>query len=131
MVKVIIGNKGSGKTKWLIAQVNAAAEQSHGNVVCLEQVRKLTTQISSRARLIATMDYGISGYDAFYGFLCGLCAGNYDITDVFVDATLRIGGRDYNALCAFLQKVSKLDANFFFTISAGSDELPQEILSFV
>ncbi|MDR0531429.1 MAG: hypothetical protein LBG83_05125 [Oscillospiraceae bacterium] len=130
MVKVIIGNKGTGKTKTLIARVNAAVEQSSGNVVCVEQKRKLTTDISSRARLIATVDYGISGYDAFYGFLSGLCAGNYDITDVFVDATLRIGGRDYSALAAFLAKVAKLEADFFFTVSADKADLPKEILDF-
>jgi ABC-type phosphonate transport system ATPase subunit len=130
MVKIITGKKGSGKTKTLIAQVNAAAEQSPGNVICVEQKRNLTTQITSRARLIATEDYGIAGYDAFYGFLGGLCAGNYDITDIFVDATLRIGGRHFGELTAFLRRAAALDCNLVFTISADIEELPEEILAF-
>jgi ABC-type phosphonate transport system ATPase subunit len=128
MVQIITGKKGSGKTKWLIEQVHAAVEQSSGNVVCVEQLRELTTQISSRARLIATDDYAIVGYDALYGFLSGLCAGNYDITDIFVDATLRIGGRDFGALLAFLRKAAKLETKIFLTISADESELPKEVL---
>jgi len=130
MVKIITGNKGTGKTKVLIDLVHAAYEQSNGNVICVDQKRKLGRAINPRVRLVATEDYGIAGYDAFYGFLSGLCAGNYDITDIFVDATLRIGGRDFTCLAAFLMKVSKLDVNFFFTVSADKESLPEEILAF-
>ena len=134
MVTLITGNKGSGKTKQLIQLVNDAVEASDGNVVCIEQKQKLIYDITSRARLIAADDYAVSGYDAFYGFLCGICARDHDITDVFVDATLRIGGRDYQALAAFLGKAAQLsaalDKRFLFTISAPDEELPPEIFDF-
>ena len=94
MVKLIIGNKGSGKTKRLIELVNGAVEKSNGNVVCIEKERLLTYDVNYRARLIETDHYKVSGYDAFYGFLCGVIAGDHDITDILVDATLKIGGRD-------------------------------------
>jgi energy-coupling factor transporter ATP-binding protein EcfA2 len=133
MVTIITGNKGSGKTKQLIARVQAAAEQSDGNVICIEKKQKLTYDIPSRVRLIATDDYAIAGYDAFYGFLCGIAAGDHDITDIFVDATLRIGTRDYDTLAVFLKKVSKLsesaEKNITFTVSANEEELPAEIFS--
>ena len=134
MVTLITGSKGTGKTKQLIQLVNEAVETSDGNVVCVEQKQKLTYDVSSRVRLIAADDYAVAGYDAFYGFLCGICAGDHDITDIFVDATLRIGGREYQALAAFLGKVSKLsaalDKRFLFTVSAPDEELPEEIFSF-
>jgi len=131
MVTLITGNKGSGKTKQLIHLVNQAVESSDGNVVCIEKTQKLIYNISSRARLIAADDYAVDGCDAFYGFLCGICAGDHDITDIFVDTTLRICGRSLPALSAFLGKVAKLsaalDKRFLFTISAPDAELPPEI----
>jgi len=130
MVTIITGVKGSGKTKLLVERVNAAAANSDGSVICIEQKRKLIYEITSRARLIAADDYGIQGYDAFYGFVSGICAQDHDITDLFVDATLRIGGRDYRALAAFLRKLAGLEKNITLTISADKSELPGEIFEF-
>ena len=134
MISIILGHKGSGKTKSLTSCVNKAIETSKGNVVCVEKETKLTYDVNYRARLIATDDYDVKGYDAFYGFLAGICAGNHDITDVLVDATLRIGGRDYNELARFLENIyelsSKNEKDFVFTISADKDELPASIFNF-
>ena len=80
MISIIIGNKGSGKTKRLISLVNEAVSSSKGNVVCVEKVKKLTYDISHKARLIATDNYSICGFDALYGFLAGIRADNYDVT---------------------------------------------------
>ncbi|MBR6941213.1 MAG: hypothetical protein IKH65_10425 [Clostridia bacterium] len=134
MVKLIIGNKGSGKTKRLISLVNEAVERSNGNVVCVEKERLLTYAINYRARLVETDHYNVTGYDAFYGFLSGIVAGDHDITDVLVDATIKIGGRDMPALADFLKKVSELskiaEQDFTFTISADESELPSEIFEY-
>ena len=77
MIKLIIGNKGAGKTKKLIDLVNSCVENSDGNIVCIEKEPKLTYDISSKARLLETETYAINGHKAFYGFLAGICAGNY------------------------------------------------------
>lgn len=134
MISLITGRKGSGKTKRLIDQVNKAVEASNGNVVCVEKERLLTYDIDYRARLVETDFYKVSGYKAFYGFLSGLCAGNNDITDILIDATLRIGSRDYDELAVFLEKVKELsditEKNFIFTISADESELPAKIFDF-
>ena len=134
MVSLIIGHKGSGKTKLLVDKVNAAIEKSNGNVICVEKETKLTYDVSYRARLVATDSFSVSGFDALYGFLSGLCAGDHDITDIFVDATFRIGGRDYDELAVFLEKVKELsditEKNFVFTVSADDEELPEKIFDF-
>lgn len=134
MVSLIIGHKGTGKTKHLIELVNAAVGHSDGNVVCVEKEPKLTYDVHYRVRLIDTDLYGIQGYDAFYGFLCGVCAGDHDITDVFIDATLKIGGADFGALALFLENldgVSKAsNKNITLTISADKDDLPERIFGF-
>ena len=105
MISLIIGKKGTGKTKVLVEHVNDAVHVSSGNVVCVEKETKLTYDVNYRARLVATDVFSIAGYDAFYGFLSGICAGDHDITDIFVDATYRIAedtDREGTALAAFL-----------------------------
>ena len=134
MIKLLIGEKGTGKTKKLINCVNAALEASNGHVVCVEKDDLLRYQISYKVRLLAASNYKIEGYDAFYGFLSGLCAGDHDITDILIDATLKIGGRNYDELAAFLEKIYELSSdhekNFVFTISADKEELPASIFNF-
>ena len=134
MVYLILGKKGSGKTKKLIELVNNAVEKSNGNVVCIEKERLLTYDVNYRARLVETDHYKVSGYDAFYGFISGILAGDHDITDVLVDATLRIGGRDYDELAAFLAKIAELskiaEQDITFTVSADEEDLPEKIFTY-
>ena len=85
MVKLIMGLKGSGKTKKLVEMVKQAVEEGHGDVVCIEKDKNLTYDIPYSARLIHASEYGINSNVLLRGFLCGLHAGNYDITHVFID----------------------------------------------
>ena len=128
MIKIIIGKKGSGKTKLLADMVNTAADTSLGNVVCIEKSDALIYSIKYKARLIDTDTYGIDGYDEYYGMIAGIKAGNHDITHIFGDATLRIGGRDFDKLAEFFARIAKInDVEFIFTISADKEELPKKI----
>lgn len=128
MIKLIIGKKGSGKTKKLVEMVNAAAETSLGNVVCVEKSSTLTFSVNYKARLIDSDSFGISGYGEYYGMLAGIKSGNHDVTHIFGDATLRIGTRDYEELYAFLERLSKIeDVEFIFTVSCDEAELPAKI----
>ena len=134
MIKLIIGNKGAGKTKKLIDLVNSCVETSSGNVVCIENEPKLTYDISSKARLLETESYNIKGHKALYGFLAGICAGNYDVTEILVDATFKIVGREYDKLPQFFEMLSELseatDVDFYFTISCDKEDLPVEIFDY-
>ena len=94
MISMIIGHKGSGKTKKLIENINDRVEESHGNVVCIEKGQNLTYDLTYRVRLVDSDRFSISSYDELFGFISGICAGNYDVTDIFVDGTLKIGGQD-------------------------------------
>lgn len=107
MVKVIIGKKGTGKTKTLIDMVNKDAGESVGNVVCIEYGDKLKLDISSKARLIDIKSYNIFGIKALEGFILGLFAGNYDISSVYVDSILKIVGEDLNELGKLLDVLDK------------------------
>ena len=135
MINVFIGKKGSGKTKKLIDYANRAVEKSNGNVVVIEKGLKLTYDISHRARLIDSDAYGIQGLEALEGFLCGICAGNYDVTDILLDSTLKIIGTHMAALSELIAKMAKLSetANVTFTLSISADEseLPEDVLAAV
>lgn len=128
MVTLIIGKKGTGKTKKLIALANDTAASSTGNVVVIEKGAKLTYDITHKARLIDSDQYAIGGYDMLFGFLSGICAGNYDVTDILVDSTFKICPTAIEGLEEFIVKVNKLaeDANtkITFLISAAEEDLP-------
>lgn len=133
MIKILTGLKGSGKTKHLIALAHEAVEATKGHVVCVERGDTLTYDVDHKARLINTKEYGIEGYDCFYGFLCGLCACNYDITDILVDSTLKIGGKDKSLddFAAFIKKFAPIcetaNINCVFSVSALAEDIPAEL----
>ena len=131
MVTLIVGKKGSGKTKKLIERANEAVKTSDGNVVVIEKGLKLTYDISHQARLVDSDSYNICGMEALAGFISGICAGNYDVTDIFVDSTLKIIGQDMQALEEFVGRMNKLskedEVNIILLVSADKGELPEGI----
>jgi energy-coupling factor transporter ATP-binding protein EcfA2 len=131
MVTLLIGIKGSGKTKKLISLANEVVTTTSGNVVVIEKGAKLTYDVTHKARLIDTDQYQIDGYDMLFGFISGICAGNYDVTDIFVDSTFKICSKDMNKLKTFVNKLKVLsdnsETNVTLLISAGKDELPDGI----
>lgn len=130
MITLILGKKGSGKTKKLLDLCNEAVAQSKGNVVFIEKDTTLTYNLSHKVRLVAADEYAVGGFDAFYGYIAGMCAGNYDITDIFVDSTLKIGG-GIEGLLGFVEKLKKLsdmaNTNVVLSVSAAQEEIPAEI----
>ena len=96
MVRLIMGVKGSGKTKQLIEMINNAAKDEPGNVVCIEANRNLTYDIHYQIRLIEAQEYKLSNYDMYRGFISGLYAGNYDISHIFIDNLCKTMGGEVN-----------------------------------
>ena len=129
MVTLIIGKKGSGKTKKLIQLANDAVAKSSGNVVVIEKGAGLTYDVTHKARLIDTDVYGIKGYDMLLGFISGICAGNYDVTDIFVDSTFKIAPQGVEGIEEFITKLDALskesEAHITLLVSAGEADLPR------
>ena len=90
MVRVIMGVKGTGKTKQMIELINSAAKSESGSVVCIEHGSKLTYDIHYQIRLIEAKEYALTSFDMLKGFISGLHAGNYDITQVFVESLTKL-----------------------------------------
>ena len=126
MVKVIMGLKGSGKTKRLVDMVREAVDLDHGDVVCIEKEKKLTYDIPYRARLIDAGAYGIGSYELLKGFLSGLHAGNYDITHIFIDNFFKLAGdkspEKLDEFIAWLEDFSaRENVEFVLSVSAGAE----------
>ena len=135
MVKLIVGLKGSGKTKTLINLVNTAAETTKGAVVCIQKGSNLIHEITRSVRLINADDYNITTANSLYGFVCGVCASNYDITDIFVDGTMRICQRDLALIQQFVTEAETILApnniNLTLTLSLDPSNLPEGLKKYV
>ncbi len=134
MIQLITGKKGSGKTKILIDKINGAVKETNGCLVCIEKGATIRSSISYKVRWCDTEQFGIDSYDAFYGYVAGMLAGNYDIKEIFVDGIFRIVGRDYDEIGIMLDKLAKLtgeDVTIVFTLSADNSELPASVTKFI
>ena len=115
MIKVIMGLKGSGKTKKLIESIKDSVVNAHGDVVCIEYGQKLTYDLPHKVRLVDSKEYGISNSDMLKGLLSGLHAGNFDITNVYIDNLYKTIGNDratgeaFVAWCAEFAKVNSME----------------------
>jgi hypothetical protein len=135
MIKLVIGVKGTGKTKTLIDQANAALTTTKGNVVCLEKGSKLRYDINYQVRLINTDDYLISDAQSLEGFVAGILASDNDVTDLLIDSALKICNNDIYAFDQFLAKLDKLTAganiNILITASLPVEEASDMIKKFL
>ena len=123
MIHVIMGLKGSGKTKRLVDSIKDAVVNAHGDVVCIEYGQKLTYDLPHKVRLVDSKEYGISNPDMLKGLLSGLHAGNYDITNVYIDNLYKTIGNDRAAGEEFLLWCAKFaEANFMEVTVTVSDD---------
>ena len=135
MVKLIIGVKGTGKTKALINLVNEAAEATKGTVVCIEKGTGLRFDVKHTVRLINTNEYLVFDCEALYGFIAGILASNHDVTDVFVDSALKIANNEIVKFDDFVKKVDelseKLGVNIVMTSSIPAEEASDIVKKYI
>ncbi len=135
MLKLIMGLKGSGKTKRLVDMVREAVNEETGSVVVIEKERKLTFDIPYQARLIDAGDYDIGSYEFLKGIICGVHAGNYDITHFFIDNFYKlVNDKSPEALETFLTWLDKFSAqekiSFVISLSVDAANLPASVLKY-
>ena len=135
MIQIIMGLKGSGKTKKLIDSINEAVASAQGDVVCIEYGKKLTYDINYRVRLVDSKEYGINNQDKLKGFLSGLHAGNFDITNVYIDNLYKTIGSDRAAGEAFILWCAEFaqanDMNITLSISDDPAEASEAIKAYL
>lgn len=135
MIKLIIGKKGSGKTKTLIEMVNNTLSATKGSVVCIEKGDKLKFDINYRCRLVDTEEYLITDGQSLFGFIAGILASNHDVTDIFVDSALKICENNAESFDKFLDELDALvkthEINCVITSSVDKSEASATVLKYV
>ena len=135
MLKLIIGVKGTGKTKTLIDMVNKTAEESAGSVVCIERGVKLRYDVKYKTRLINTNDYLVFDAQSLFGFVAGILASNHDVTDLFIDSALKICNEDMAAFEKLMGEIAaisdKLGVNVVITASMPAEAASDEIKKYL
>ena len=136
MVSIIMGLKDSGKTKKLVELVREAVNEETGDVVCIEKERKLTYDIPYQARLIDAGVYDIGSYEFLKGLICGVHAGNYDITHFFVDNFYKlVNDKSVDTLVTFLTWLDAFsnaeNISFVISISADPAEMPESVTKYM
>ncbi len=136
MLQLLIGKKGTGKTKVLIANVNDAAKSAAGNVVFISNnTSQNMYDITSKVRMTDTSEFDITSWDEFLGFICGIVSGNFDITNIFVDGTLKIVKNSMDGFEAFLARLDELgkkfDIDFELSVSVDAETAPDYIKKYV
>ena len=135
MIHVIMGLKGSGKTKKLLDSIHEAEANANGSVVCIEYGSKLTYDVTYRVRLVNSKEYGICNPCMLKGFLSGLHAGNFDITHVYIDNLYktigvdRAAGEEFILWCAEFAKANNMEITV--TVSDDPAEASEEIKKFL
>lgn len=131
MIRILIGPKGTGKTKTFINMVNEALSTEKGNVVCITKGSRHTFDISSGVRLVDTDEFHIKNIDAFYGLISGMISQDFDITHIFIDSITKLitcDLNDINSIISDLEVLSeKFNVDFTLAISSEAEELPANI----
>jgi hypothetical protein len=135
MLKLIVGLKGSGKTKTIVEMANAKLAETNGAVVFIEKGTKLIHEVKHQARLLDTDEYLINNADKLYGFVSGNYGSNFDVSDIVIDSALKICGNDMAEFTAFLDNVVAFAAthpvNFVITSSLAAEELPEKFKQYL
>ena len=135
MIHVIMGLKGSGKTKKLLDSIHDAVAEAHGDVVCIEYGKHLTYDVTYKVRLVDSKEYGIKSPEMLKGFISGLHAGNFDITNVYIDNLYKTIGSDRAAGEAFILWCAEFaqanDMNITLSVSDDPAEASEAIKAYL
>ncbi len=131
MVEIIAGEKGKGKTKYLLDKVNNAIKQADGNLVYLDKSQKHMHELNNRVRLINVTDYPITNCDEFLGFVCGIVSQDYDLQEMYLDSFLTIANISDEDMVHAIEKLDviseKFHVKFVLSVSRNEADLPDSV----
>ncbi len=131
MIQIIAGNKGKGKTKYLLEKVNTEIKSVHGNIVYLDKSSQHMYELNNKVRLIDLSEFMLDNADAFIGFICGIISQDHDLEQMYLDSFLKIAHVDQETVAPMLDKLEeigkKYDVTFILSISLDSHQLPEKM----
>lgn len=131
MIQLIVGEKGKGKTKYLLDKVNTEIKNVSGNIVYLDRTAKHMYELNNKVRLIDVSDYFIDNYDQFLGFIAGIISQDHDLQQMYFDGFLAIAQAEVENLETMMKKLNELSerfgVDFVLSISRSESELPESV----
>lgn len=131
MVQLIVGEKGKGKTKYLLDKVNTAIKTANGNIVYLDKSRKHMYELNNKVRLIDVTEYPIQSSDEFVGFICGIVSQDHDLEEMYLDSFLKVAYIDGTDVLSVIKKLQHIgeqfDVNFVVSMSIEEKDVPEEL----
>ncbi|MDY4975803.1 MAG: hypothetical protein SO147_02765 [Clostridia bacterium] len=135
MIRIMMGEKGSGKTGALIQMANAALDTEKGKVVCINKGNRFTFDLKHPVRLIDTEQFEIKNLDIFLGFIEGVIAHDFDVTHIFIDSVLKCAKGSLEDMDKFLSRIEaiseKFNIDFTMTISATKSEASDAVKKYL
>ena len=135
MIEIICGEKGTGKTKRIISLANDVSDKAKGSMVFIDDDNSYMYDLGYSIRFINVTDYALSDPDMFLGFLCGLCASDFDLEYVFVDKLENVVHADLSELMSFFQQLETLSKqhslHIILSVSKGEEDLPSFLRPYV
>lgn len=135
MVKLVLGTKGKGKTKYLLDNANETAMQSDGVVIYLDKNSKHMFELDKHIRLINVREYPVPNFEVLMGFICGLISGNHDIQAIYFDSFLTLAGLTdadpTDALDKLIVLTSRLGVDFIVSLSMDEKELSDKFKEYI
>ena len=132
MIKLIVGLKGVGKTAQLVDEMNLQAVDKSKDAVCIVRGKRLETQVKPQIRLIDISEYPTKGYREFLSFLAGICAKDYDLTDIYIDSISKVADAGENdQITEFLSLLEPFansnNVNFTIILSEDPNKISAEV----
>lgn len=131
MVQIIAGEKGKGKTKYLLDMANAAVKDSKGSIVYLDKSSKHMYELNNKIRLINVQEYPMTTSEGFVGFLCGIICQDHDLEQMYLDSFLKLScleGKEIEDTIKTLDNISeKYHITFVLSVSTNAEALPESI----
>lgn len=135
MVHLIIGNKGKGKTKWMLNKVNTEIKNSLGNICYLDKSSQHMYELNNRIRLINVNDYMIDNNDQFLGFVSGIISQDHDLEQMYFDSFLKLSHLETKDIADSIERLQKLssrfDVEFYVSVSLDEHEVPEDLRKYV
>lgn len=135
MVHLIIGNKGKGKTKWMLNKVNNEIKNSLGNICYLDKSSQHMYELNNKIRLINVNDYMIDNNDQFLGFVSGIISQDHDLEQMYFDSFLKLSHLEAKDIADSIERLQKLssrfDVEFYVSVSLDEHEVPEDLRKYV
>ncbi len=128
MVKLLVGNKGTGKTSKMVSMANDQVVASKGSVVFINKNARLMYDLKYRIRIVCMEDYEhITNIDEYIGFLYGIISSDHDIETIYIDSLLKHADITLGHLPEFLTRLKTISVDygmdFVVSISAKKEEM--------